>query len=132
VKAAVELGVAAGSGAQSDYLQKHPSEEQANQNQHQRTNVPVMYNSVVKALFWHSHRLNSLALTASSVAFKDPGAQLLRRQGQEVPERVRVECDERAHDNQQDLQRECVPVEPIGEGVKHAFGHYTAQAGPSA
>ena len=32
--------------------------------------VRVMYSSVVKALFWHSHRLNSLALTERSLAFR--------------------------------------------------------------
>ena len=75
----------------------------------------MMYNSVVKALFWHSHRLNSLAFTGKKPCLQDPGAQLLRRQRQKMPDRVGVQRYQRADNDQQDLQRQRVIVEPFGE-----------------
>src|SRR5271157_2370690 len=128
VKPAIGIDVPTGRGAQSDYFQKHSAQKKGHQNQDQDErsgDVQQCDKGVVLALA----QVEELGVHRKKSCLQDPGAQLLRRQGQKVAERVSVQRYQRADDDQHDLHRQRISVEEFGDCRKHTFGQYTTLAG---
>ena len=60
-------------------------------------------------------KIEEFGINGKQACFQYPGAQSLRRQRSKMPYGVGIERDQPAKDDQQNLQRECVVMQPIGK-----------------